>query len=308
MRNRSLVILGVLLLLVLASSCASDSESTPEPQAEDEEAAGGEESSESSQGACRGGNTTTSEHDAAANESPGWPDLQDATVRSGVGIYAYDGPTTDTTEQHRCTSNFLFRSPDNSSLYLGTAAHCGDATVNDTVQIAGGEATGTLVYNSHQLQNNTNQNALENGSWANDFALVEIHDEHRDRVQPAMLHYGGPTALGDTSTLEPGDPVRAYGNATAQDTASTQARASSPATTPSYPPACQERPTTGPSPSTSFRPGSGGTPVALSSRATARPSASIPHKASTRQEPRWSHDSTSSWTTCTTKPTSRSNS
>ncbi|HUR26440.1 MAG TPA: hypothetical protein VM327_10550, partial [Candidatus Thermoplasmatota archaeon] len=49
-----------------------------------------------------------------------WADLGAAAIRPGVQVFA-DGS--------QCTSNFLFTSPDNSTAYLGFAAHC--VTKND---------------------------------------------------------------------------------------------------------------------------------------------------------------------------------
>ncbi len=139
--------------------------------------------------------------------APGWPSLGDAVVRPGVGILAWDGHTGQRSA-YACTSNFLFQSPDNRSLYLGTAAHCtDDLDINDTVEIAGGQATGTLIYSSSKVMDSKGESERYN-----DLALVRIDDEYRHLVHPAVLHYGGPTGLADSSRVDEGDAVATFGN------------------------------------------------------------------------------------------------
>ncbi len=124
--------------------------------------------------------------------SPGWPDLGEAVVRPGVKIV--DGSTSGD-----CTANFVFSTPDNHTLYLGTASHClvGFA-IGDPVSIAAGAVTGTLVYCSWGTVDESDvcsdKMATDEG-WANDFALVAVPDEARNLVHPALLHWGGPIGI-----------------------------------------------------------------------------------------------------------------
>lgn len=136
-----------------------------------------------------------------ANGIPQWPALADATVRPGVGVVSSSGS---------CTSNFVFQSPDNRTLYLGLAAHClpGESE-NEQVEIAGGEVTATVAYNSWYTMDNLDGDPGIDRS-TNDFALIEIPDDARDKVHPAIRHYGGPVDL--ALQAEAGDRILTYGN------------------------------------------------------------------------------------------------
>lgn len=152
-----------------------------------------------------------------ASEHPPWPSPEDATIRPGVQI---------TLDGAQCTSNFLFRTPDNETLMLGVAAHCfaeGASTNTDgcdddnqpaepgtKVNIQGASNPGVLVYSSWW----TMQRANASGAicQANDFALVAIADEDRSAVHPAMMHYGGPTQLASADSVSEGDKVLWWGN------------------------------------------------------------------------------------------------
>lgn len=137
---------------------------------------------------------------------PGWPHLSNARIRPGVRIVGEGCQSSDVCVGGAdCTSNFLFRSPNNRSLYLGTAAHCVKAVdLGATVLIGGGMAEGVLAYSS--IQTGVQSNA------SNDFALVRIDNSYRDLIHPAVLHYGGPTGLADSGTVESGDLVLMFGN------------------------------------------------------------------------------------------------
>lgn len=139
------------------------------------------------------------ETDPQAPIDPGWPPIEQATIRPGVTIAAGS-----------CTANFVFHSLDNRTLFIGTAAHCfPDAQIGDPVQIAGGAAQGRLAYSSF-LAMEENGDSID----GNDFALVELPDEARDRVHPAMLSFGGPTGIAESAST--GDRVFAHGNSTAR--------------------------------------------------------------------------------------------
>lgn len=125
---------------------------------------------------------------------PGWPPLEDARLRPGVTV------------GWGCTSSFLFRSPDNRSLYLGTSAYCLSGTrPGETVPVAG-DHNGTLVYSSFAAQHR-DDGTVENP--ADNFALVELPEVVRGEVHPAVLREGGPTGVAGAAV---GDEVRVYGN------------------------------------------------------------------------------------------------
>lgn len=149
-----------------------------------------------------------------------WASLEQATIRPGVQM---------TSEGGQCTSNFVFTSPDNRTVYLGFAAHCvGEGTdpsntdgcdkvgnppmaLGSEVTIEGASAPARLAYTSWgtmQALNETDANACA----YNDFAVVAIAAEDVAKVNPAMLHFGGPTGLADIATVAQGDKVLTFGN------------------------------------------------------------------------------------------------
>lgn len=146
---------------------------------------------------------------------PGWPPVEAARVRPGVQVgwlmWSDEGEPVELLSG--CTANFLFRSPDNASLFLGMAAHCLLETqeVGDPISIGKGEATGTLWYSSWLAMDEAGIDEPAMQDW-NDFALVRIDDEHRPKVHPAILHYGGPLSMASPLEVAPGDGVFFYGN------------------------------------------------------------------------------------------------
>lgn len=147
------------------------------------------------------GNENDGENGPTETEQPPWPALEDATVRPGVGVVSDAGS---------CTSNFVFKSPDNATLYLGLAAHCLEGEEeNEPVEIAGGAVRGTVAYNSWYTMDNMDSSPGVD-EQTNDFALIEIPEDERHRVHPAIHHYGGPVGL--TEQAQAGDRVLTYGN------------------------------------------------------------------------------------------------
>lgn len=146
-----------------------------------------------------GGNEASVNETASQPIDPGWPELADAGIRPGVQVTSSAG---------QCTSNFVFQSPDNHTLYLGLAAHClvGDEP-EENVTIAG-QFDARAVYNAFYVMNNMNDTGISSGD--NDFALIEIPDEHRDQVHPAMHHFGGPVALAEGASQ--GERIITYGH------------------------------------------------------------------------------------------------
>lgn len=159
-----------------------------------------------------GGNATDDGSDGNGSSDAGWPAPADARIRPGVKIA--DGT---------CTANFVFSSPDNATLYIGTASHCvGGMSTGDRVTIAG-EGAGTLVYCSWQIEMEADacpEDSTTESDPDNDFALVEIHDSRRGTVHPAVLGFGGPTDLAVSGQVSTGDRVLTYGNTPLRDPAS----------------------------------------------------------------------------------------
>lgn len=138
-----------------------------------------------------------------------WPALEDAVVRPGVQVYADGG---------QCTSNFLYRSPVNGTLYLGAAAHCfydNNGVRLTEVAVYGTDFTkafdATLAWDSwHAMGHpavvkNPATGRNQDNVHPFDFAFIEIPAEHVDKVHPAVMHFGGPTRLGtpdDMGTLK----------------------------------------------------------------------------------------------------------
>lgn len=137
----------------------------------------------------------------------GWPSLEEAPLRPGAKL----GSGT-------CTTNFLFSSPGNASLYLGTANHCVDQfNVGTTVPIAGIPRAGRIAYCGwdDQQRNRFPGCPSPRGFPANDFALIELRPDLRDRVHPAVHEWGGPTGLAANASV--GEDVLAFGNTVLRD-------------------------------------------------------------------------------------------
>lgn len=161
------------------------------------------------------GPSATPDDDAGPVEvfSPGWPDLGGAVVRPGVKIAGANGAVD-------CTANFVFSTPDNQTLYLGAASHCFiGAAIGDPMSIASGAVTGTLVYCSWGTidgSDTCSQKTQIREGWANDFALIELPDDSRNLVHPALLHWGGPTGILG-SPPGPDVHVLTFGNSALRD-------------------------------------------------------------------------------------------
>lgn len=147
-----------------------------------------------------------------ATTHTGWAPASSATIHPGVQMV---------TNGAQCTSNFVFTR--GSDVLLGMAAHCaglggstdtngcttGSLDVGTPVQIGGATRNGTLVYSSWlamQDAGTTNPNACA----FNDFALVRVHADDHDLVNPSMPNWGGPVAVGGATSV--GEQVYTYGN------------------------------------------------------------------------------------------------
>lgn len=149
-----------------------------------------------------------SQGDGAGARSWEFATLADATIRPGVRItMTSDVPVADL--PNWCTSNFVFLDK-NGSAYLGTAGHC-ERTVGAEVMVDGAEHPATVVYNSFTTMDEVGEED-RHVRLTNDFAVVALHEEDYVRLNPSVLHWGGPTAMANSSLLQVGDGLRTYGN------------------------------------------------------------------------------------------------
>lgn len=140
---------------------------------------------------------------------PGWPAIEEADIRPGAKF-------------ELGTANFVFSGSGNRTLYMGWIAHGVDGMEPGetlTLNLPGGEVQATLVYCSWGLVEETvtcpELDAFEHPRAANDFALVQLPAEARNRIHPATLYWGGPTGL--AAPPSQGDQVRAFGNTDLRD-------------------------------------------------------------------------------------------
>lgn len=160
-------------------------------------------------------NGTTNSSASGAGPSPPriWAEPSLATIRPGASLDAGS-----------CTANFVFTSLDNSTTYLGTAAHCFSNDINTQTNgcladvqplgskrdVSGANGPGTLVYSSWvAMQANNETSTLCNN---NDFALLQLGDIDATKVSPALWKFGGPTGLAATRDVNTFDRVLSYGN------------------------------------------------------------------------------------------------
>ncbi|HUR25319.1 MAG TPA: serine protease [Candidatus Thermoplasmatota archaeon] len=148
-----------------------------------------------------------------------WADIGAASIRPGVQVFA-DGS--------QCTSNFIFTSPDNATAYLGFAAHC--VTKNDPnnaddgcdpsseplaigtpVEVEGADHPATLAYTSWGSMQSRG-GADDQECLYNDFAFAALEPRDAAKANPAMLFFGGPTALADPGDVGTLDKVLTYGD------------------------------------------------------------------------------------------------
>lgn len=148
-----------------------------------------------------------------------WAALGSATIRPGVQVHAGGS---------QCTSNFVFTSPDNRTVYLGFAAHC--VTENDPnsaddgcdpasspwavgakLEVEGADHPATLAYTSWGTMQDEGESGGDECLY-NDFALAELDPRDAAKVNPAMLFFGGPTALADPGDVGTLDKVMTYGD------------------------------------------------------------------------------------------------
>lgn len=154
-----------------------------------------------------------------------WPPLEEAWLRPGDKLFPEDLSVDDGVTVQTCTVNFVFLSEDNTSLFVGTAAHCLTAySVGDPLLVSG-KVKAEVAYCSWGTIDETDRctdkatgglltNPDEEG-FANDFALLQVAPEHERHVHPALRHWGGP--MGISSNVQVGDRAMTYGNSMVRD-------------------------------------------------------------------------------------------
>jgi hypothetical protein len=229
-------VLGLLLVAPLLAGCTAQQQSDDPTDPSSSPTAGTRSSSRSTTGgvgpvgpggANGNGNGSTGDDLDDGNGTLGnvsgpprtWADLGAATIRPGVQVIA-DGS--------QCTSNFLFTSPDNATVYVGFAAHC--VTRNDPnsaddgcdpsseplpigtrIEVEGAQHDATLAYTSWGSMQENGGNSADECRY-NDFALAALDPRDAERANPAMLFFGGPTALADPADVGTLDKVLTYGD------------------------------------------------------------------------------------------------
>lgn len=145
--------------------------------------------------------------------APTWAPLSSATIQPGVAMY---------TNGAQCTSNFIFY--DEDDIYIGYAAHCagkggstdtngclaGSQAIGTKVDIDGAQYQGTLAYSSWDTMITKGQATSSNECAYNDFALVKLDSRDHSKVNPSVLHFGGPTGI--CSGPDFGEELISYGN------------------------------------------------------------------------------------------------
>jgi hypothetical protein len=148
-----------------------------------------------------------------ATSAPAWAPAATATVHPGVMMF---------TDGAQCTANFIYT--EGSTVYIGYAAHCaglgaatdtngclaGTLPVGTPVEIDGATQPGTLAYSSWATMQAVDETDGNTCAY-NDLALVRIHPDDVDAVNPSIPHWGGPTGL-NTSGNPTSSRVYSYGN------------------------------------------------------------------------------------------------
>jgi hypothetical protein len=147
-----------------------------------------------------------------AEADTAWADPDEASVRPGVQML---------TEGGQCTANFVFT--DGSNVLLGYSAHCAgtggatstngcDAPTHPTgtqVEIEGADQPGTLAYSSWETMQQRGETDADACQF-NDFALVALHPDDHDAVNPTIPFWGGPEGVASGSA--PLEKAYTYGN------------------------------------------------------------------------------------------------
>ena len=155
--------------------------------------------------------------------------LMPGTASAGIPVWApyaqatiHPGVVTNTEGGGECTANFIFYN--GIDVFIGQAAHCaGTGAPTETsgctsatkplgtpVKVTGASKPGTLVYSSWITMAKLGEKDTNTCGY-NDFALVKIDPADRDKINPSVPFFGGPTGIATGSTAF-GDPIYTYGN------------------------------------------------------------------------------------------------
>lgn len=169
----------------------------------------------------------------------GWAPLGSATIRPGL-LMGFQGSG----HGQGCVANFLFTNLNGTKAYLGGASHCHHNIDNDSVcgapyvpitnvtahvylrdptdptnanvPVSGPglppepptAEIGKLVYASFVTMRDLGETD-QNTCASNDFSLVELYPEFARQANPALWHFGGPSAL-DVDGAQDGDPALTF--------------------------------------------------------------------------------------------------
>lgn len=211
----------ILTLVLMLAACGGSSSSGPavsnSPRGDGGDGAGvsdpgggGNSDTDSGSGSDSGGSDQGGEDNIGLNLGP----PEEGQVRPGVELVA-DGSS--------CTSNFLYYLNE-QTVYIGAAAHCfspdansgldscetSNLPVGTAVTIGNATQPGSLAYSSWSAMQQVGEEPGNAACVHNDFALVQIHPDDLGNIHPAVIGFGGPTAL-RTDLAEVGETVYAYG-------------------------------------------------------------------------------------------------
>ncbi|MBD2860237.1 trypsin-like peptidase domain-containing protein [Spongiibacter sp. KMU-158] len=179
--------------------------------------------------ACGGSSSTSSTHQnptpinnsenddgSTNNASPmTFGEPTNSQIRPGVEVISADNSS--------CTSNFLYYL-NSTTVYIGAAAHCFSPDANtgtdpcetenlaigSPVTIANATQPGLLAYSSWAAMQQVGEDPGNAACDNNDFALIRINPADLGNIHPAVVGFGGPTALrSDTASID--ETVYGYG-------------------------------------------------------------------------------------------------
>lgn len=149
----------------------------------------------------------------AAGADPTWADADSAAIHPGTQTYTDGG---------QCTANFVFTDAADN-VYIGQAAHCsgtggqtetngcdsGTLPSGTEVEVDGATQPGVMVYNAWETMQAVGETDPDTCAY-NDFALVALHPDDFDSVNPSIPVWGGPVGISDGAGT--GTEVYSFGN------------------------------------------------------------------------------------------------
>lgn len=150
---------------------------------------------------------------APAGAEPTWAPADSAAIHPGTQTY---------TEGGQCTANFVFTDAADN-VYIGQAAHCsgtggqtetngcdsGTLPTGTEVEVDGATQPGVMVYNAWETMQAVGETD-PNACAYNDFALIQLHPDDHDSVNPSIPIWGGPVGISDGAGT--GSEVYSFGN------------------------------------------------------------------------------------------------